>query len=58
MLGLDDETEKTLANLRRLPGLSISEVRKRGLMAYMSTAMREASENHSMYVVASIEMIG
>jgi hypothetical protein len=41
---LDDEAEKTLASLRRLTGLSISEVLKRGLMAYMSTAMREASE--------------
>ncbi len=44
MIGLDDEAEKTLANLRRLTGLSISEVLKRGLIAYMSTAMREASD--------------
>ncbi len=41
---LDDEAEKTLASLRRLTGLSISEVLKRGLMAYLATAMREASE--------------
>lgn len=31
---LDEETEKTLARLRRTTGLSISEVLKRGLRAY------------------------
>ena len=41
---LDNEAEKTLVGLRKLTGLSISEVLKRGLMAYMATAMREASE--------------
>ena len=35
---LDEEAEKTLACLRRLTGLSISEVLKRGLMAYQATA--------------------
>lgn len=41
---LDDEAEKTLASLRRITGLSISEVLKRGLLAYKAVAMREASE--------------
>jgi len=31
---LDDEAERTLERLRRITGLSISEVLKRGLEAY------------------------
>ncbi len=31
---LDDEAEKTLAKLKKVTGLSISEVLKRGLSAY------------------------
>jgi hypothetical protein len=40
---LDDEAEKTLAKLRRITGLSISEVLKRGLMTYEVTALKEAN---------------
>ena len=39
---LDDEAERTLERLRRLTGLSISEVLKRGLEAYEEKAMQEA----------------
>jgi hypothetical protein len=41
---LDDEAEKTLASLRKLTGLSISEVLKRGLLACNTIAIQEASE--------------
>jgi hypothetical protein len=40
---LDDEAEKTLAAIRRRTGLSISEVLKRGLIAYRAVAFDEAS---------------
>jgi hypothetical protein len=40
---LDEEAEKTLTRLRRLTGLSISEVLKRGLMAYQATALEQAA---------------
>ena len=43
-LRLDDEAEQTLAKLRKITGLSISEVLKRGLIAYKSKALQEASE--------------
>ena len=36
---LDDEAERTLASLTRMTGLSISEVLKRGLMAYRQQAL-------------------
>jgi hypothetical protein len=38
---LDDDAERALARLRRLTGLSISEVLKRGLAAYEQAAFRE-----------------
>jgi hypothetical protein len=38
---LDDEAEKTLAALRKKTGLSISEVLKRGLIAYRAVAFDE-----------------
>jgi hypothetical protein len=38
---LDDDAERALARLRRLTGLSISEVLKRGLAAYEQVAARE-----------------
>ena len=38
---LDDDAERTLERLRNLTGLSISEVLKRGLIAYQNEAMRE-----------------
>jgi hypothetical protein len=38
---LDDDAEKTLARLRKLTGLSISEVLKRGLFAYEQLASGE-----------------
>ena len=41
---LDDEAERTLTKLRRMTGLSISEVLKRGLMAYKVAALNEAHE--------------
>lgn len=40
---LDDEAETTLARLRRMTGLSMSEVLKRGLAAYEREAAAEAS---------------
>jgi predicted CopG family antitoxin len=40
---LDDEAETTLERLRRITGLSISEVLKRGLAAYETQARAEAS---------------
>lgn len=47
---LDDEAEKTLAGLRRLTGLSISEVLKRGLIAYQAKALEEsASTPYDVY---------
>lgn len=41
---LDEEAEKTLARLRKVTGLSISEVLKRGLLAYDATALNKAHE--------------
>jgi hypothetical protein len=40
---LDDEAESTLERLRRITGLSISEVLKRGLAAYETQALAETS---------------
>jgi hypothetical protein len=40
---LDDEAEKTLAMLRKRTGLSISEVLKRGLIVYRTSALNEVS---------------
>jgi len=39
---LDDEAEQTLSRLRRVTGLSISELLKRGLDAYESEALNLA----------------
>ena len=39
---LDDEAEKTLARLRNVTGLSISEVLTRGLKAYEEQALMQA----------------
>ena len=41
---LDEEAEKTLATLKRVTGLSISEVLKRGLLSYKIEALKEATE--------------
>ena len=38
---LDDDAERALQRLRKLTGLSISEVLKRGLAAYERAASRE-----------------
>ncbi|MGH8503368.1 MAG: ribbon-helix-helix protein, CopG family [Gammaproteobacteria bacterium] len=40
---LDDEAERTLARLRKLTGLSISEVLKRGLIAYKAKALEDST---------------
>ena len=40
---LDDEAETTLERLRRVTGLSISEVVKRGLAAYETQALPQTS---------------
>jgi hypothetical protein len=40
---LDEEAEKTLARLRQLTGLSISEVFKEGLIAYQAEALQRAA---------------
>lgn len=42
---LDDEAEKTLEKLRKVTGLSISEVLKRGLSAYEEQSMQQAARN-------------
>lgn len=42
---LDEEAEQTLARLRKLTGLSMSEVFKRGLVAYKREALSEASHS-------------
>jgi hypothetical protein len=39
---LDEDAERTLARLRKLTRLSISEVLKRGLAAYEQSALRES----------------
>ncbi len=39
---LDDEAEKTLERLRNITGLSISEVLKRGLIAFETEALEQA----------------
>ncbi len=39
---LDDEAEQTLARLRSVTGLSISEVLTRGLKAYEAQALQQA----------------
>jgi len=41
---LDEEAEETLAKLRKMTGLSISEVFKRGLIAYKTAALKELNE--------------
>jgi hypothetical protein len=41
---LDDEAERTLASLTRSTGLSISEVLKRGLLAYKQQAQSAPAE--------------
>ena len=38
---LDDEAEQTLARLRSVPGLSISEVLTRGLKAYEAQTLQQ-----------------
>jgi hypothetical protein len=40
---LDDEAETTLARLRKTTGLSISEVLKRGLQAYVQRAEQQGA---------------
>ena len=40
---LDDEAERTLADVRKRTGLTISEVLKRGLRAYDAASSREAA---------------
>jgi hypothetical protein len=47
---LDSEAEQTLASLTRMTGLSISEVLKRGLIAYRQQAL-VATGAHSPYEV-------
>lgn len=38
---LDEEAEKELARLRKVTGLSISEVLKRGILAYRTQALQQ-----------------
>ena len=40
---LDDQTERTLQKLRRITGLSISEVLKRGLEVYSEQVLADAA---------------
>lgn len=47
---LDDETEKALIRLTRITGLSISEILKRGVLAYQSQALQQsASKPYDIY---------
>jgi hypothetical protein len=39
---LDEEAERTLARLRKMTGLSISEVLKRGLIAYRAQTLEDS----------------
>jgi hypothetical protein len=41
---LDKDAEKVMARLRKITGLSISELLKRGLMAYQHEAMKTPKE--------------
>jgi hypothetical protein len=41
---LDEEAEKILQKLMKITGLSISELLKRGLLAYKTKALQKASE--------------
>ena len=40
----DEEAEETLDRLRKMTGLSISEVLKRGLLAYKAVALNESAQ--------------
>lgn len=40
---LDEDTEKMLAKLTKMTGLSISEVLKRGVFAYRAKALEEST---------------
>ncbi len=40
---LDEDTERTLAKLTKMTGLSISEVLKRGVFAYRKKALEESA---------------
>lgn len=47
---LDEETEKALTRLTRITGLSISEVLKRGVLAYQAKALQEpAGKPYDIY---------
>jgi hypothetical protein len=47
---LDEETEKALRRLTRTTGLSISEVLKRGVLAYQAKALQQsASKPYDIY---------
>lgn len=46
---LDEETEKTLARLRRRTGLSISEVLKRGVRAYAERGGNASTRPYEIY---------
>lgn len=39
---LDEETEKALTRLTRITGLSVSEVLKRGVLAYQAEALQHS----------------
>lgn len=47
---MDEETERALVRLTRITGLSISEVLKRGVLAYQAKALQEsASRPYDIY---------
>lgn len=52
---LDDEAESTLAALRQRPGLSISEVLKRGLRAY-AAAENESPAEHPYEIYRRLDL--
>jgi hypothetical protein len=53
---LDDEAERTLASLTRSTGLSISEVLKRGLMAYKQQAQNASAERRPYELFSRLDL--
>ena len=53
---LDDEAERALSSLTRSTGLSISEVLKRGLMAYKQQAQSTAAERAPYEVFRRLDL--
>jgi negative regulator of replication initiation len=53
---LDREAEQTLASLTKTTGLSISEVLKRGLMAYKQQAQNEPAKDSPYELLRRLDL--